>query len=1092
MSKSKSLIINSPFDRPQKHWAEKDGVLTLAYGRRAAGYEVFDTRNNTRRTEALDAVMRIRERVDAWRETDYPGVTSVTRSLLEHWNDREARQHPFYFCQLEAIETLIWWVEAPAEHKQGIHVPSDGGTWPRLCNKMATGSGKTTVMAMVITWQVLNAQAYPKRNKEFSSAIFIVAPGLTVRERLQVLMPGNPANTYDEFDLCPTEAQRQQLNRAQLLVENWHTLMPLKEPTRSVVRKGAESDEAFTRRVLGKLASYKDLVVINDEAHHAYRISADDKRDSETKKRAAEMGLDMEEATRWIEGLDRIHKTRRVQRCFDLSATPFAPTGRVNTEKGLFGWIVSDFGLNDAIEAGLVKTPRVVVRDDALPNATTLRSKLYHLYREAEVAEDLNRRGAEPHEALPKLVQDAYTLLGADWRAALHSWQAQGHASPPVMLTVCNKTETAARIEHYFASGQAWWPELHDKDRLLRVDSRVLEKAEVGENAPADKDYEARLQAIVEASGLPAARQAELLAEKKEQVLRAIVDNVGKLGTAGQNLQNVISVAMLSEGWDAKNVTHIMGLRAFTSQLLCEQVIGRGLRRVSYEMDADGLFLPEYVNIFGVPLSIFQDDSDGGEAPPPPKPTTAIHSLDERNALEIRWPNVLRVDPIVRPVLDVKWDELGVLKLDPAQTPISAELAPALGSASDLSKVAHIDLEQIPEAFRLQRLLFLSARSAFEEMRGKFQGNPDYLIAQLVRLLEKFFESDRLVIPSLYHSDPLRKRILLALNRDIVVQHLLRHVYSRNSERMEPIFDEDFPIGSTRYMRTWYTTKPSSPTLRSQISHVVGDSSWEGYAANVFEKNPRVDAYAKNDHLGFQVYYLWNGARRRFIPDFLVRLANGKTLVLEIKGEDSEQNKAKRAALDVWVQGVNQKGGFGQWCWDVAFEPAQVHDIVDIHGGRASDKHPQTASTAGEEIAGWVCSAEDLEETFWALIEGRQQPRRGTKGFKTPISQSVAYYTTGPSIEGPPPWRVRFAAQFQKDLRQLDRKLQGRVMEAIMELVDYAFPFNAQGDTFKPLRGDLKGQWRYRIGDHRLVICPVPNESEIELITFAPRGSVYE
>lgn len=209
-------------------------------------------------------------------------------------------------------------------------------------------------------------------------------------------------------------------------------------------------------------------------------------------------------------------------------------------------------------------------------------------------------------------------------------------------------------------------------------------------------------------------------------------------------------------------------------------------------------------------------------------------------------------------------------------------------------------------------------------MWERFNSLPD-------RLLEQFFDSDKLVIPSLYHSEPLRKRILLALNRDTVVQHLLRHVYETNSTRMEPIFDEEFPIGSTRNMRTWYTTKPNFPTVRSQISHVVGDSSWEGHAANVFETSPLVEAYAKNDHLGFQVYYLWNGARRRFIPDFLVRLTNGSTLVLEIKGEDSEQNKAKRAALNAWVKGVNDKGGFGRWCWDVAFEPAQVQDILDLH-----------------------------------------------------------------------------------------------------------------------------------------------------------------
>ena len=279
----------------------------------------------------------------------------------------------------------------------------------------------------------------------------------------------------------------------------------------------------------------------------------------------------------------------RINRCFDLSATPFAPTGRTNTEQGLFDWIVSDFGLNDAIEAGLVKTPRVVVRDGAIPDAASLKPKLYHLYREREVSEDLNRRGAEPHEPLPQLVQQAYTLLGADWLKALEDWQAAGHASPPVMLTVCNRTETAARIERHFVSGDTHWPELNAPDKTLRVDSRVLEKAEIGESAGTDKDYEARLKAIVEAAAIPEDRKQNLLALKKEELLREIVDNVGKRGRAGQDLRHVVSVAMLSEGWDAKNVTHIMGLRAFTSQLLCEQVIGRGLRRVSYDTEPVGL-----------------------------------------------------------------------------------------------------------------------------------------------------------------------------------------------------------------------------------------------------------------------------------------------------------------------------------------------------------------------------------------------------------------------------------------------------------------------------------------------------------------------
>ncbi len=925
MTAPKSLIINSPYDVPAQHWEQaRDGSLAIVPERRSAGYEIFDIRNNTRRLEPLPLVNDIRDRVENWRKAGYPGVTSVTRTLLEHWYDRSAREYPFYFCQLEAIETLIWWVEATSEFKQGIYIPGDGGAWERLCNKMATGSGKTTVMAMIITWQVLNALTYPKRNKDFSKAVFIVAPGLTVKERLHVLYPGQPDNYYDAFGLCPSEALRQKLNQAEILIENWHTLMPLKDADRSVVKKGAESDEAFTRRVLGKLSIYRDLVVINDEAHHAYRQKAEYKV---SKKEAEEFGIDLDEATKWIDGLDRIHKTRRIQRCFDLSATPFAPTGKVSTEEGLFGWIISDFGLNDAIEAGLVKTPRVVIRDDALPDARTYRSKLYHLYRDASVAQDLNRKGAEAHEALPKLVQDAYTLLGADWRETHRQWRESGHVSPPVMLTVCNRTETAARIERYFNHGDAHWPELHKPTQTLRVDSKVLEKAEIGETATTDKAYKERLSAILEAANIPETRKQRLRDMKMEELLREIVDNVGKRDTAGQDLQNVISVAMLSEGWDAKNVTHIMGLRAFTSQLLCEQVIGRGLRRVSYDME-DGLFKPEYVNVFGVPLSIFQDVGEMGEAPPPPKPSIQIESLIERNELEIRWPNVLRVDVVVRSALVVDWTKVEPLALDPAQTPISAEIAPALGGATNLNQVHVIDLEKLPEEFRLQRLTFKAASKAFAEIQGKFSGNREYLVFQLIRLVEQFFESDKLQIPSLFHQEPLRKRILLALNIDLIVQHLLRYVQEQNMERIEPVFDEESPIGSTRYMRTWYTTKVCHPTRKSQISHMLADSSWEQYAANVLEKNEQVTAYAKNDHLGFQIYYLWNGARRRYIPDFFIRLSNGKTLVLEIKGQDDEQNRAKRSALDAWVKGINEKGGFGAWCWDVAFEPAQIHDIL--------------------------------------------------------------------------------------------------------------------------------------------------------------------
>lgn len=935
-----SLIINSPFEAPAQHWeqAAAGKGLVLQQGRRPAGYELYDTRNNTRRVVPLNMVNQIRTRVDDWRAAGYIGVTSITRQLLEHWHARGEwvpeetrwvggpRQNPFYFCQLEAIETLIWWVEGSAEFKQGINVPGDGGAWERLCNKMATGSGKTALMGMIITWQTLNAISYPKDGR-FSRAIFIVAPGLTVKSRLQTLNPGDEKNVYDQFNLCPNEALRTRLNQAELLIENWHTLMPLKNQERSVVKKGKESDEAFTRRVLGKLAAYKDLVVINDEAHHAYRQRAEMKV---SKKDAEEFGIDLDEATRWIEGLDRIHKTRRIRRCFDLSATPFAPTGKTNTEAGLFEWVISDFGLNDAIEAGLVKTPRVVIRDDALANAKSYRSKLYHLYREDEVKEDLNRK-AEAHEPLPDLVQKAYALLAYDWHETAKAWQAGGHVIPPVMLTVCNRTETAARVEHFFNGGDCLIQATHAPTRTLRVDSRVLEKAERGETITKDKDYAIRLQEIIEASDLPADRVEALLELKQEEQLRELVDTVGKRGKAGQKLQNVTSVAMLSEGWDAANVTHIMGLRAFTSQLLCEQVIGRGLRRVAHDMDENGLFLPEYVNVFGVPLSIFQDVGEEGVAPPPPKPSVRIEVEPNRNQYEIRWPNVLRIESVLKRELVMDWTKVDVLTLDPMNTPLSADVAPSLTSAPNLAMVSEIDLEKATEDFRLQNLIFRAARKLYLQSASSFGGDRQYLAVQLIRLVEQFLASDKLDIPSLWHQDEKRRRLLFALNMDTVVAHVHRFVTEQNVERLAAVFDESRPIGSTAQMRPWLTTKPCQPTRHSQISHAVYDSVWEKAVVDLCEKQKFVAAWAKNDHLDFTVRYLWKGSTRNFVPDYLIRFTNGKTLVLEVKGQDSEQNKAKRAAMQTWVKTINEQGGFGQWCFDVVFDPAKIMDVISSH-----------------------------------------------------------------------------------------------------------------------------------------------------------------
>ena len=552
------LIINSPFDEPNKYWKydRESRLFDLEEGRRPAGFlkatpdsKGFDDPGVF---VEIPLVNKIRQRVGAWREAGYPGVTSITKRLLEHWTDEEEfESRRFFFCQLEAAETLIWLTEGPAAGKVGIDIPSDGGEFQRLCSKMATGSGKTVVMAMVIAWHVLNKVTSPQ-DPRFSKNVLVVAPGLTVRSRLAVLEPAGPGNYYSEFRVVPSH-MLDKLRQGKVIIRNWHALNWETDEQvakkRSVDKRGARSDEAYVRDVLDEMARARNLLVINDEAHHAWRIPAGSKVSGVAKS-------EVDEATKWVGGLDRIHRARGVLTCYDFSATPFTPSGRKSSDEALFSWIVSDFGLNDAIESGLVKTPRVVVRDDAIPEAKSYRSRLYHIYNDPEVRDDLNRR-AEPHEPLPDLVNNAYYLLGYDWRTAAEDWREAGLTTPPVMITVANRTETAARVKHAFDRKRILIEELCDQERTLHIDSRVLKRAEESEDPIAELAVNG-----TDASGNGKAPQ-KLTADQRAERLRRMVDTVGRHRQPGEQIQNVISVGMLSEGWDAKTVTHIMGLPRF-------------------------------------------------------------------------------------------------------------------------------------------------------------------------------------------------------------------------------------------------------------------------------------------------------------------------------------------------------------------------------------------------------------------------------------------------------------------------------------------------------------------------------------------------
>ena len=919
------LIINGPYDEPKEYWdyVRERRTFVRKEGRRPAGYlkaseqsRLFDDPGIF---VEIPRVNFIRERVRSWRRAGYPGVTSITKRLLAHWTDPEQFDiRRFFFCQLEAAETLIWLTEASQSETVGLDIPSDGGEFQRLCSKMATGTGKTVVMAMVIAWHILNKVTY-SRDPRFSKNILVVAPGLTVKNRLEVINPAAISNYYREFGIVPP-ALVEKLNQGKVRIRNWHALNWETDEDiakkRSVDKRGAKSDEAYARDVLGEMSNTRNILVINDEAHHAWRTNI-------AKSTRGIAKAERDQATKWIGGLDRIDRVRRILTCYDFSATPFVPSGRSTAEESLFGWIVSDFGLNDAIESGLVKTPRVVVRDDAVPDAKTYRSRLYHIYNDPDVRDDLNRR-AQPHEPLPDLVTNAYHLLGYDWRETARGWQERGHEVPPVMITVANRTETAARVNHALNNKRVFIEEMCDPERILHIDSRVLKQAENAEEPIATVAETSNNGSDQNGNG-----HRRLTAKERAERLRTMVDTVGKHRQPGEKVQNVISVGMLSEGWDAKTVTHIMGLRAFTSQLLCEQVVGRGLRRTSYELNDEGMFDPEYVNIFGVPFTFLPHESDDSGPPPPPTPKTAIEPVREKLHHEITWPNIIRIDRVLRPRLSLQLENVEPLDLDANQTAKIAEVAPTVDGKPDLSQINDIDLRNLAHEFRTQKIIFETARDVFDQMQPNWKGGKIALIAQLVKIVEQFIQSDLIrITPPLFHHKDLERRLTITLNMAKVVQHILHTIQFANSERIEPIFDADRPIRSTADMQTWYTGKPCEHTKRSHINMCVYDSTWEASEAFELDLNPNVDSWVKNDHLGFEVLYLHNGIIRKYRPDFLIRMKSGPMLVLETKGRIDDQSRTKRRFLEEWTKAVNQHGGFGQWHAAMSQHPAEVKGIL--------------------------------------------------------------------------------------------------------------------------------------------------------------------
>jgi type III restriction enzyme len=916
-------ILNSPFEEPTRYWAYDEGQPVLMEGRRPAGY-YFKSRTRGEQLAMLEEefvplelVNTIRERVREWRMQGYLGVTPVTRQLLNHWNTPE-RERKLFFCQREAVETLIWLVEAPPAQKQGITIPKDEGLTRYAC-KMATGSGKTVVMGMVIAWQVLNKLANPQ-DRRFSDAVLLVCPNLTIRERLQVLLPWKVGNYYERFDLVPRGMlERLQQGRFQIL--NWH-LFQLKDDSRSrsVVQRGVESDAAFCRRVLKELGAKQNILVINDEAHHAYRPAP---LPEEVRERLSPEEIEeREEATVWISGLDRINKIRGINFCADFSATPFYIKGSGREEGEPFPWIVSDFGLVDAIESGIVKIPRVPVDD----NTGALIPKYFRLWEAINQSLPVSERQTARRRAKPESVlreaEGAIATLASEWKRTFDEFQRSGSPVPPVMIAVCDNTDLAKIVYEHIASGKVL-SELQNQptaEVTLRIDTKLLKEAESA------VDGETKQQA----------------AER----LRKTVDTVGKTewegdgDPPGKHIRCVVSVGMLTEGWDAQNVTQILGLRAFTSQLLCEQVVGRGLRRMNY----DDFSEPEYVDIYGVPFEVIPVKKKPLGRTEVPKVSTLVRALRERKHLEITFPRVEGYVFDVRQRIRVNWDEVPYLVIDPSTEPTEVQVKPAVGyrigrpdRLSPGEEVLH-DRNPFYRENRLQATVYEIAAEITNRLKGKREEWQirHILFPQVLNIVWHYLEE--------------RVRVSAqATLQEVALEKYQQRIVERLTEAIEPdteageppilpIIERFRPIGSTAEV-LFRTVRQCMGTTKSHISHVVLDApEWEHRVAYQLERIPEVIAYARNDHLDFTIPYECQGVRHEYRPDFLIRWRreDGREvkIVLEVKGFETEQDRQKEAAAKRWVRAVNHHGEFGQWAFVVCRDPQALTHILREAGMR--------------------------------------------------------------------------------------------------------------------------------------------------------------
>jgi type III restriction enzyme len=995
-------ILNSPYDYPNRHWeldAEGQPTQNIVERRRRSKLItpipkpkkrklsakqqqiVFDEGEGlSTQQQAYDPtpiINDLRQQVDRWRDLNNPNdwqVTPETARLLQHWRHYDFNNTRPFFCQIEAVETAIWLTEVAPTLARGkaflehlVNANNDANPeLNRLALKLATGTGKTTVMAMLIAWQTVNAVRRPG-SKKFTRNFLIVTPGITIKDRLRVLQPNDPDSYYTNLELVPDD-MLEDIKRAEIVITNYHGFK-LRETTeiskvgRALLQGRGEAPQTLENegQMLQRLnlLGMKNVLVINDEAHHCYREKpgAEDEFEElkgEDKKDAKEEAKKNKEAARlWISGLEAVKRKLGLLRVIDLSATPFFLRGSGYAEGTLFPWTMSDFSLMDALECGIVKLPRVPIADNIPGGEMPMYRNLWEHIRTKMPKKGRGKAAALDPLNLPPPLQTALEALYGHYEKTFELWKKENVRVPPCFIVVCNNTSTSKLVYDYISgfeqvledgttkpiNGRFELFRNYDehlnplgRPRTLLIDSQQLESGDALDEkfrAMATDEIERFRRERVQRSG--DIRDAENITD--QELLREVMNTVGKAGQLGESVRCVVSVSMLTEGWDANTVTHVLGVRAFGTQLLCEQVIGRALRRQSYDLNEDNLFNVEYADVLGIPFDFAAKPVVA--KPQPPRETIQVKAVrPERDDLEIRFPRVqgYRVE-LPREELTAHFTEASILNLTPELVGATqTKNAGIIGAEVDLT-LAHT------RNVRPSQVVYeLTSHLVFTKFRDPGEDPKLHLFGQLKKITREWLGS-HLVCKGNTFPAQLKYKTLADMACDRIYAAIIpKTPKSVGTYPIKAVIDPYNPVGSTSHVN-FNTSKKhrwQTDSRRCHINWVILDSDWEAEFCRVAESHPQVKRYVKNHGLYFEVPYNCGSESRQYRPDFIVVIEDGQNkdpihLVVEVKGyRRLDADDKKRTMETFWVPGVNNDGRYGRWAF------AEFTDVFQMESDFAS------------------------------------------------------------------------------------------------------------------------------------------------------------